>query len=196
MRASPRRPPWTTCRLGGRSPPHPRAPPQQHGSMWRPRPLASGRPKDEGFSPPARRRARARPRAAASHERRRAATAAARQPSYHRAGVRTPDLVADPRLVRASPAFGSLLGTELYGFDGPIIVEELLRERGVALTALVYPPLLEEESPLAPFPYPLPGTASTFERFGAVPASGRSLYRALSKGEHTLLFPGGGRAAG
>ena len=57
----------------------------------------------------------------------------------------------------------------------------------------VYPPLLEDSSPLAPFPYPLPGTAGTFARFGAVPASGRNLYRALSRGEHALLFPGGGR---
>lgn len=97
-----------------------------------------------------------------------------------------------PTCAGAAPLL--LLGNhQLYGFDGPLIIEEMLRERGVALTALVYPPLLDETSPLAPFPYPLPGTASTFARFGAVPASGRALFRALSKGEPALLFPGGGR---
>ena len=97
-----------------------------------------------------------------------------------------------PTAEGASPLL--LLGNhQLFGFDGPMILEELLRERGVALTALVYPPLLEAESPLAPLPYPLPGTAATFERFGAVPASGRALFKSLSRGEHTLLFPGGGR---
>ena len=36
---------------------------------------------------------------------------------------------------------------------------------------MVFPPLLAEVSPLAPFPYPLPGTKETFERFGATPVS-------------------------
>jgi 1-acyl-sn-glycerol-3-phosphate acyltransferase len=82
---------------------------------------------------------------------------------------------------------------QLYGFDGPLLLEEMLRERGLLLSALVYPPLLARTSPLAPFPYPLPGTAETFERFGAVPASARNLYRELSQGRSVLLFPGGGR---
>jgi hypothetical protein len=45
----------------------------------------------------------------------------------------------------------------------------------------------------APFPYPLPGTKQTFERFGATPASARALYRSLAAGEAVLLFPGGAR---
>ena len=102
-------------------------------------------------------------------------------------------LAAMPPTGAGAPPLLLLGNHQLYGFDGPLILEEMLRERGVALTALVYPPLLAEESPLAPFPYPLPGTASTFARFGAVPASGRALFRALSRGEHALLFPGGGR---
>ena len=38
---------------------------------------------------------------------------------------------------------------------------QLLREQGRLIRPLVFPPLLAEDSPLAPFPYPLPGTAAT-----------------------------------
>jgi len=58
---------------------------------------------------------------------------------------------------------------------------------------MVFPPLLASESPLAPLPYPLPGTAATFERFGATKVSARGLYAALARGECVLLFPGGAR---
>ena len=108
-------------------------------------------------------------------------------------GNLVPGLEQLPPTAEGAPPLLLLGNHQLFGFDGPMILEELLRERGVALTALVYPPLLEAESPLAPLPYPLPGTAATFERFGAVPASGRALFKSLSRGEHTLLFPGGGR---
>ena len=104
-----------------------------------------------------------------------------------------PGLEQLPPTAEGAPPLLLLGNHQLFGFDGPMILEELLRERGVALTALVYPPLLDAESPLAPLPYPLPGTADTFARFGAVPASGRALFKSLSRGEHTLLFPGGGR---
>ena len=70
-------------------------------------------------------------------------------------------LSALPPTGAAAPPLLLLGNHQLYGFDGPLILEEMLREKGVALTALVYPPLLDERSPLAPFPYPLPGTAST-----------------------------------
>jgi len=82
---------------------------------------------------------------------------------------------------------------QLFGFDGPMILEELLRERGVMLRPLVFPPLLADTSPLAPFPYPLPGTKQTFERFGATPISPRAMYKGLAAGESLLLFPGGAR---
>jgi len=108
-------------------------------------------------------------------------------------GNLVPGLEQLPPTAEGAPPLLLLGNHQLFGFDGPMILEELLRERGVALTALVYPPLLDAESPLAPLPYPLPGTAATFERFGAVPASGRALFKSLSRGEHTLLFPGGGR---
>ena len=74
-----------------------------------------------------------------------------------------------------------------------MIIEELLRERGRLVRPMVFPPLLAEVSPLAPFPYPLPGTKETFERFGATPISARSLYKSLANGEAALLFPGGAR---
>ena len=108
-------------------------------------------------------------------------------------GNLVPGLEQLPPTAEGAPPLLLLGNHQLFGFDGPMILEELLRERGVALTALVYPPLLDAESPLAPLPYPLPGTADTFARFGAVPASGRALFKSLSRGEHTLLFPGGGR---
>jgi hypothetical protein len=58
---------------------------------------------------------------------------------------------------------------------------------------LVFPPLLEDTSPLAPLPYPLPGTAATFARFNATPVSGRNLFALLKRGRTVLLFPGGAR---
>jgi len=107
---------------------------------------------------------------------------------------------ADGSIVRGLPSAslpdGPLLlvgNHQLYGFDGPMLLEEVLRERGRQLRPLVFPPLLAEVSPLAPFPYPLPGTKQTFERFGAAPASARTLYRALAAREAVLLFPGGAR---
>ena len=103
-----------------------------------------------------------------------------------------PSLLDDPNLADGKPLL--LVGNhQLYGFDGPMIVEEFLRERSRYVRPLVFPPLLAEVSPLAPFPYPLPGTKETFERFGAVPVSARSLYKSLSSGETSLLFPGGAR---
>jgi len=97
----------------------------------------------------------------------------------------------------ALPAAGSpvlFVGNhQLFGFDGPLLVEEMLRERDRLLRPMVFPPLLASESPLAPLPYPLPGTAATFERFGATKVSARGLYAALARGECVLLFPGGAR---
>ena len=37
---------------------------------------------------------------------------------------------------------------QLFGLDGVLLVEEFLKERRLALTPLVYPPLLDDESPL------------------------------------------------
>lgn len=46
----------------------------------------------------------------------------------------------------------------MFGLDGVTIVEEFLKERSQLVSALVYPVLLDDISPLAPLPYPLPGT--------------------------------------
>ena len=74
-----------------------------------------------------------------------------------------------------------------------MVLEEVLREHGRTLKPMVFPPLVAEVSPLAPLPYPLPGTKETFDRFGATPVSPRALYKSLAKGEAVLLFPGGAR---
>jgi len=82
---------------------------------------------------------------------------------------------------------------QLFGLDGVHIVEEFLRERRLALTPLVYPPLLADESPLAPLPYPLPGSAAMLRRFGGEPAGAKTLIAALKRGAKALVFPGGAR---
>ena len=56
----------------------------------------------------------------------------------------------------------------------PLTTSQILHERGVCVTSLAYPPLLEGKSLLAPLPLPLPGTAEAFKRFGAVPTSARA----------------------
>ena len=107
-------------------------------------------------------------------------------------GARVAGLSSLPDLGGGQPVL--LVGNhQLYGFDGPLIIEEVLREQGALVRPLVFPPLLAEESPLAPFPYPLPGTKETFERFSAVPVSGRNMYKLLKEGKTVLLFPGGAR---
>lgn len=82
---------------------------------------------------------------------------------------------------------------QMFGLDGVTIVEEFIREREQLVKALVYPVLLEEESPLAPLPYPLPGTPQMLKRFGALPAGGMNMLRLLKKGSSVLIFPGGAR---
>jgi hypothetical protein len=52
---------------------------------------------------------------------------------------------------------------------------------GYQLAALAHPQ--HWQTPLGPF----------FESFGALKASPMAAYRALSKGQNVLLFPGGGR---
>ena len=54
-----------------------------------------------------------------------------------------------------------------FSLDGIFIVEEFLREQQRLVTAMVYPPLLEEVSPLDPLPYPFPGSLELFEKFQA-----------------------------
>ena len=94
------------------------------------------------------------------------------------------------------PASGPLLlvgNHQLFGLDGVLLVEEFLAEKRLGVVPLVYPPLLLDESPLAPLPYPLPGSAAMLRRFDARPAGARELCGALAEGRHCLVFPGGAR---
>ncbi|KAJ8602466.1 hypothetical protein CTAYLR_001308 [Chrysophaeum taylorii] len=83
---------------------------------------------------------------------------------------------------------------QLFGLDGPLIVAEFVKERRCVVPSLVYPPLLEETSPLDPLPYPLPGTAAMLRRFGCRPAGAREMLAALRESPRAVLvFPGGAR---
>lgn len=83
---------------------------------------------------------------------------------------------------------------QLFGLDGPLIVEAFARERGVLLPSLAHPSLLEDVSPLDPLPYPLRGSAAMLRRFGSLPAGARQLIQALrGPAKAVLVFPGGGR---
>ena len=82
---------------------------------------------------------------------------------------------------------------QLFGLDGVHIVEEFLTKRRLALTPLVYPPLLADESPLAPLPYPLPGSAAMLRQVRGEPAGAKTLIAALKRGAKALVFPGGAR---
>jgi len=86
---------------------------------------------------------------------------------------------------------------QLFSLDGIFIVEEFLREQRRLVTAMVYPPLLNDVSPLAPLPYPFPGSKQLFEKFQVLPTSARNLLRALRPNRTgsgaALLFPGGAR---
>ncbi|OLQ04103.1 Acyltransferase-like protein, chloroplastic [Symbiodinium microadriaticum] len=82
-----------------------------------------------------------------------------------------------------------------FSLDGIFLVDEFLREQRRLVTAMVYPPLLNEVSPLAPLPYPFPGSRQLFEKFKVMPTSARNLLRALRPNRTgagaALLFPGG-----
>ncbi|CAK9058228.1 unnamed protein product [Durusdinium trenchii] len=82
---------------------------------------------------------------------------------------------------------------QLFSLDGIFIVEEFLREQQRLVTAMVYPPLLDEVSPLDPLPYPFPGSLELFEKFQVKPTSPRNLLKTLRPGNAALLFPGGAR---
>lgn len=86
---------------------------------------------------------------------------------------------------------------QLFSLDGIFLVDEFLREQRRLVTAMVYPPLLNEVSPLAPLPYPFPGSRQLFEKFKVMPTSARNLLRALRPNRTgagaALLFPGGAR---
>ena len=93
---------------------------------------------------------------------------------------------------------------QLYGFlDLPLVVEEVLNERGTLLRALAHPVAFgsgggggggeggdgERRGGGGA------GGFVDYETFGAVPVSGRALFQLLKRGEPALLYPGGVREA-
>jgi len=103
---------------------------------------------------------------------------------------------------------------QLYGFlDIPLIPEEIYKQTGVLVRALVHPvifagrrsdefdfnnpeTLVGETTGAGPVTNsPMAGGLVDYEKFGGVPAAPRTLFKLLSKGENTLLYPGGVREA-
>ena len=114
---------------------------------------------------------------------------------------------------------------QLYGFsDLPLVVEEVLAQRGALVRALAHPVAFNSNRSRASDA----SDAATgnggggggrgggggggrgggggggggggqgmvdFETFGCVPVSGKALFSLLRRGEHTLLYPGGVREA-
>merc|ERR1711865_1262881 len=97
---------------------------------------------------------------------------------------------------------------QLLGLDLSLIIAELLEEREMAVRGLAHPVIFETVNgadgsdggggggsggQASTFPPPLPGTLSTFERFGAVKVTPRNYYRLMQTNQSALLFPGGVR---
>lgn len=93
---------------------------------------------------------------------------------------------------------------ELYAFDLGIIIDEFLREKNMLLRGLAHLAVWDPPSdgvgggtPLSGPPQPedenerREGPRQLFESFGAVPVTGRSLYKLMQNREAALLFPGG-----
>jgi len=98
---------------------------------------------------------------------------------------------------------------QLYGFsDLPLVVEEILAQRGALVRALAHPVAFSANRSRAAASDASDASTTTtgggggggqgfvdFETFGAVPVSGKALFSLLRRGEHTLLYPGGVREA-
>lgn len=84
----------------------------------------------------------------------------------------------------------------------PLLVEEIHAQTGTLVRALAHPVAF---SPNATRPTDAESAAARsgrrsggfvdFEQFGAVPVGGKALFKLLSRGESTLLYPGGVREA-
>ena len=83
------------------------------------------------------------------------------------------------------------------------MVEEILAQRGALVRALAHPVAFSSSRTTAGANATATGGGGgggggglvDFETFGAVPVSGKALFKLLSRGEHTLLYPGGVREA-
>ena len=97
---------------------------------------------------------------------------------------------------------------QLYGFlDLPLVVEEIYAQTGVLVRALAHPVVFSSssssrsnggganESSGAEARSGGGGGLVNYEQFGAVPVGPRTLFKLLSRGDNTLLYPGGVREA-
>jgi len=92
---------------------------------------------------------------------------------------------------------------QLYGFlDLPLVVEEIYAQTGTLVRALAHPVAFSANSANASGARTSNSSGGggggpfvDFEQFGAVPVNPRALFKLLSRGESTLLYPGGVREA-
>jgi len=99
---------------------------------------------------------------------------------------------------------------QLYGFqDLPLVVEEIHKQTGVLVRALAHPVVFanslrddgssestdDTETSANRDQRAARGGLVDYEKFGAVPVSPRTFFKLVSRGENTLLYPGGVREA-
>ncbi|KAG0599609.1 hypothetical protein M758_12G165200 [Ceratodon purpureus] len=85
------------------------------------------------------------------------------------------------------------VGNHMYmGLDLSLVVYQVFKERGIMIRGLAHPVLFEtkmeedlQESTMT----------DLFRNFGAVPVSGKTMFKLLKSGYSTLLYPGGAREA-
>lgn len=78
----------------------------------------------------------------------------------------------------------------LMGLESIVLVKEFLKQRGQLIRGVAHPFVFINDLST--------GTESVSDLlrlFGAVPVSGKNLFKLLSQNEHALLYPGGGREA-
>jgi pimeloyl-ACP methyl ester carboxylesterase/1-acyl-sn-glycerol-3-phosphate acyltransferase len=85
------------------------------------------------------------------------------------------------------------VGNHMYfGLDMTLIIYKVFKERGLMIRGLAHPVLFLDnfESDLQE-----PTMSDLYRAFGAVPVSGKTMFKLLQKGYSTLLYPGGAREA-
>ncbi|CAD7704397.1 unnamed protein product [Ostreobium quekettii] len=94
---------------------------------------------------------------------------------------------------------------QTFAPDMAMLVDELLKEKGILVRGLAHPFVsrtpdddgkagdLPDMGPLQPGGRP--AISSMLTTFGAVPVTGKNMYKLLSQGEAVLLYPGGVREA-
>lgn len=87
-----------------------------------------------------------------------------------------------------------LIGYHMFlGVDLGILIGEFMKEKSCLIRGLAHPILVGKNYEGDKQPDPAQGDAARL--FGAVPVSGRSMFKLLKNGDSTVLFPGGAREA-